>query len=473
MQAVARPSTSLEASLSAGADLKVTASSSSVNDPDGVPARVADGDLRSGWVASPVDHTPTLTFTFDSEQALSGIHVVLDPGLAASHPGAVVVRTQGRTQFLTLDSSGFAPFPSTRTRSVTISFTTPRVVQSYDPFTRQLSELPMGASEVWFTGAEQARATLPDRALVSWDCGDGPSVVIDGQSVGTAGSSSVGLLRLGQPVILRSCADSVDVPSGARVQALSTSDLVVRSVTLVAPHGTVSADAAVALSRPKWEPTDRTVEVPVRPEDGLLAIRETANSGWTATLGDAVLTPVTVDGWQQGWRLPAGAAGQVHLVYGPDRTYRLGLAVGLLAVLLLVAGAFVRRRVDRGAALEPAGPAEAATRSRVDPWVLAAAAAVLALTAAAALPILGVLVVAAVYLPPRWARRVLLGAVVVGAAIAFTALVFHPWASGDSYAGAWAWVQLSLAGAVAAVATVPPSSGDSSRDGPVATVDRG
>jgi len=471
VQAVARPSASLEARLSAGADLKVTASSSSVNDPDGVPARVADGDLRSGWVASPVDHTPTLTFAFDSEQTLSGIHVVLDPGLAASGPGAVVVRMQGRTQFLTLDSSGFARFPSTRTRVVKISFTTPRVVQSYDPFTRQLSELPIGASEVWFTGAEQARATLPDRAIVSWGCGQGPNVVIDGHSVGTSGSSSVGLLRMGQPVVLRACVDSVQVPSDARVRALSTSDLVVRSVTLTAPDSAVSADRAIALSRPTWGPTDRTVDVPTRAGDGLLAVRETANSGWTATLGDAVLTPATVDGWQQGWRLPAGAAGAVHLVYAPDRTYRLGLAAGLLAVLLLLAGAFVRRGDDRGSALDPAGPAEWSTHSRIDPWVLATAAAVLALTAAAALPVLGLLVAAALYLPRRWGKGVLLGAVVVGAGIAFIALVFHPWASGDSYAGAWAWVQLSLAGAIAAVATVPPSSGDWGGGGSEATVD--
>ncbi len=64
-----------------------------------------------------------------------------------------------------------------------------------------------------------------------------------------------------------------------------------------------------------------------------------------------MLSPIVVDGWQQGWVVPAGVAGEVVLSFVPDRSYRTGLLVGaglllLLVVLAIVAGAparFARR----------------------------------------------------------------------------------------------------------------------------------
>jgi arabinofuranan 3-O-arabinosyltransferase len=59
-----------------------------------------------------------------------------------------------------------------------------------------------------------------------------------------------------------------------------------------------------------------------------------------------VLVPIAVDGWQQGWVVPAGVAGEVELSFVPDRVYRTGLLVGAGLLLLLVglAVAPVRRR---------------------------------------------------------------------------------------------------------------------------------
>jgi arabinofuranan 3-O-arabinosyltransferase len=51
-----------------------------------------------------------------------------------------------------------------------------------------------------------------------------------------------------------------------------------------------------------------------------------------------------VDGWQQGFVVPAGAAGTLEARFGPDTTYRLGLLLGFMALLgLLLAGALWRR----------------------------------------------------------------------------------------------------------------------------------
>ncbi|MEK8108963.1 hypothetical protein NKG94_37305 [Micromonospora sp. M12] len=71
----------------------------------------------------------------------------------------------------------------------------------------------------------------------------------------------------------------------------------------------------------------------------MLAVRENTNTGWQATLGGQTLKPLVVDGWQQGWILPAGASGEVVLRFAPDTTYRAGLLLGgiLLAVVVVLA----------------------------------------------------------------------------------------------------------------------------------------
>jgi len=61
-----------------------------------------------------------------------------------------------------------------------------------------------------------------------------------------------------------------------------------------------------------------------------------------------------LDGWQQGWLLPAGAAGTVELVYTPDRGFRLGLLGGLAAALVLLGLAAVRPRRETFLLLAPA-----------------------------------------------------------------------------------------------------------------------
>ncbi|EUA43057.1 putative membrane protein [Mycobacterium xenopi 3993] len=59
-----------------------------------------------------------------------------------------------------------------------------------------------------------------------------------------------------------------------------------------------------------------------------------------ARTGDGTrLTPVAVNGWQQGWVVPAGTAGTITLTFVSNSLYRTGLLGGLalLPVLALLA----------------------------------------------------------------------------------------------------------------------------------------
>ena len=74
------------------------------------------------------------------------------------------------------------------------------------------------------------------------------------------------------------------------------------------------------------------------------------NPGWDATLNGHALTPLRLDGWQQGFVVPAGPGGTITLSFRPAAVYHLALAVSLVAVAILLAVAawsFTGRRRRR------------------------------------------------------------------------------------------------------------------------------
>ena len=75
----------------------------------------------------------------------------------------------------------------------------------------------------------------------------------------------------------------------------------------------------------------------------MLRVAENSNPGWRATLDGRPLETMALDGWQQGYRVPAGDGGRVVLDFTPDRPYRAGLWIGAALALLLVVGTLVAR----------------------------------------------------------------------------------------------------------------------------------
>ena len=109
----------------------------------------------------------------------------------------------------------------------------------------------------------------------------------------------------------------------------------------------------------RWADTRRDIRVATT-APAYLSVTENANAGWSATLDGKSLTPVTLDGWHQGWLVPAGSAGVVHLVFTPQRLVDWGLVLGALAILGLLACALVRPRRDN----EPVALRDAQLRTR-------------------------------------------------------------------------------------------------------------
>ena len=96
----------------------------------------------------------------------------------------------------------------------------------------------------------------------------------------------------------------------------------------------------------------------------MLVVPESVNPGWVARTADGTrLTPVIVNGWQQGWVVPAGTGGTITLTFTSNGLYRAGLGWGLALLPLLVLLALLRPR-RRQSTTSPPGRGATADRGR-------------------------------------------------------------------------------------------------------------
>ncbi|MGW3424693.1 glycosyltransferase [Streptomyces phaeochromogenes] len=107
-------------------------------------------------------------------------------------------------------------------------------------------------------------------------------------------------------------------------------------------------------------PVELHTKIPAGADGRVLRLADTADEGWTATLDGKPLTRTTVDGWAQGFELPA-TAGRLDVTFEAPVSHTGWLwAQGVLAVVLVVLALPGRRRdVDDDLPEEPVVPAQA------------------------------------------------------------------------------------------------------------------
>lgn len=108
-------------------------------------------------------------------------------------------------------------------------------------------------------------------------------------------------------------------------------------------------------------PVEIHTDIEAGPDGRVLRLADTAAEGWTATLDGKPLTRTTVDGWAQGFELPA-SGGRLDVSYDAPFTHTAWLWVqGLLGLVLVVLALPGRRRdVDDDLPDEQLVPAQAA-----------------------------------------------------------------------------------------------------------------
>ncbi len=208
----------------------------------------------------------------------------------------------------------------------------------------------VGISEIGIVPA--APMPIPDdHRPVRLGCDAGLTMSVSGQVVPLRADTTVGALRSGAAVTA--------VPCGPLALGRGEQELTVNAGPAFWVDGTElrtprwsSADAAAETGYrtpavDRWDATHRRVRVDAAPATRVLVVPESANPGWRARLLGTDLTPLTVNGWEQGWIVPAGAHGTIDLTYPLDGPYRWSLGLGLAALAVVLALASVPLRWSR------------------------------------------------------------------------------------------------------------------------------
>jgi arabinofuranan 3-O-arabinosyltransferase len=429
-----------------------------------------DGDPDTAWTApqrvAQFRTPPNLTVKLPAAHEVAGLRLTPSSSTLPAHPTLVAIDLGDGPQVrrLTGDDAQTVSLRPKVTDTVKVSLlewddVIDRTALGFDqikpPGLAEITALDAGGRPIAAADAARNR-TRP----VKLPCGRGPIIAVAGQFVQTEIDTTVGALLDGDPIPAKACRpDPIALPSGQQELLISPgAAFVVDGVALVGPLGRQLPSAATNLVHTStWSADHREVDVPASQEARILVVPESINPGWTARTADgAELSPVTVNGWQQGWVVPAGTSGSVSMAFGSNTVYRAGIGFGLALLPILALLALIPARRPPPAA-DPAQPWR--------PNAIATGAAILAVGAVIA-GIAGVVVVGAAigvqYLlrdRPRLNDAVTVGASAGGLILAGAVLSQNPWRSVDGYAGHSASVQLLALISIAALAASVASAG--------------
>jgi arabinofuranan 3-O-arabinosyltransferase len=434
----------------------------------GAASAATDGDPATAWTAPQrvVQHKtpPTLTLTLPQPTEVTGLRVTPSTSPVPAHPTMVAVDLGNGPQLRALKTSGPQDLPLTPRMTDTVTVSLLEWKDVIDRTALGFDQLkPPGLAEIAALGTDgrpiaAANAARNRTREVTVDCEHGPVIAIAGRFVHTSVSTTVGALLDGAPVAAHPCdTEPITLPTGQQELLVSPGpQFVVDGAEVSGPLAAQSATApATPAATGAWGPARREVRVPDATTSRVLVVPESINTGWVArTSAGTRLTPLAVNGWQQGWVVPAGTSGTITLIFAPNPLYRVGLAGGLLLLPLLALLAWwPQRRSSSDPAARPWTPG---------PW-----AAVAMLSAGAVIAGVAGVVVFGAALGMRWVLRnrprrrdvVTIWFSAGGLILAGAALSRHPWRSVDGYAGHSAAVQLlaliSLAALAASTVTRP------------------
>lgn len=387
---VASPGPALDDLLAGSGDLRVATSSTWQDLPRFRPGNLLDGNPATAWIARPsvlpelelpdqpgqgfgarqggdqvespvpseVDPQPEVRLRWPGEREISTVQLVAATPFPL--PDLVEVATSRGSTTVVVDDAGVLTIPPTVTDELTLRFLTVDPAFARTGFEEDLSRLPVGLAEIQVAGLRDLDPELPDPDdEITVGCDQGPTVSIDGVAERIAVTASVSDLTDLRPLEFSVCGAAgaaeratVDLAAGSHELRTdgSSSPVSVATVHLGGDALSASAPADRSFDILSWEGEERRVRVSASDQDALLAVNENANDGWEAKLDGQVLEAVRLDGWRQGYLIPAGMSGDVELRFVPGASYRWSLLAGALLVLALLALALApadRRRSER------------------------------------------------------------------------------------------------------------------------------
>ena len=320
-------------------------------DPAQAPGAMVDGDPTTSWIAQ--RKRPVVVVELPGPTRLHRLRLTLKPGAAAARPQRVEVRSRAGSEVVDLDSRGRGRLPHWKVERLRLRIDS--TLPAFADTGEQYVELRAGVTELKINGRSLTSSFSSDVRL---PCGAGPKFYLGGTIYDTSLTANVRDLVRGRQVPLQVCAPAVGLPPGpTMLVAPPTTGLRVDSVTLTRAGATAPTARSLEVRRDGSGAPD-SVNLPSHSTTALLTLPQNINNGWQATLDGKRLQPQRVDGWKQGWLVPAGRSGEVHLDYGPTALFRAALivGVGLLLVVIVAALPIGRRRQDAAFPALRSGP---------------------------------------------------------------------------------------------------------------------
>ena len=320
-----------------------------------VPAQsLLAGTGSRPWIAESAH--PVIQLRWKGKRRISSLVVQPAYGVAST-PRTVQINSPDGTRVAPIGFGGVVTLARPLvTSQISVSFPAVKLDTTVSS-TGQAGIIPLGLTRLSVPALAGLRPVTPDQnAAFRLSCGQGPALAIDGQTYQTTVSGTIGELTQFRPVQVRLCTPGSTLTLGAgqhtliaaQPQPAPASTFAITDLSLsdaVVP--TAQADVrAVTIS--SWQPDNRRLTIGPGAAS-YLEVHENYDVGWTATLDGHPLTPVRLDGWQQGFAVPPGAGGTITLTFGSVNIYHLCLLASLAGALLLLIVAVwpVTRRLRR------------------------------------------------------------------------------------------------------------------------------
>jgi arabinofuranan 3-O-arabinosyltransferase len=315
--------------------------------PAGFPASLISGSGGTPWTAEGA--SPVVHLSWPGPRRIASLIVRPAAGLPST-PLAVKITSPDGTRQADISAGGLVRFAPLTTDRIDVSF--PRVRRAtIVTSTGQLETLPVRLSQLSVPALAGLRAVTPaEHSNFTLPCGQGPALTVDGHAYQTSVSGTIGELSQYLPLQVRLCSPGGTLRLAAGPHTLTAAapapfavtDLSLTSANPAPPPAVAPARAVTVRS---WQPDQRQLTIgPGAPS--YLEVHENYNPGWAAALNGHDLTPVRLDGWQQGFVVPAGQGGAITLTFRPAATYHFALLISILAAALLLAltaWSFIRR----------------------------------------------------------------------------------------------------------------------------------
>ena len=334
--------------------------------PPGFPASLISGSGGIPWTAETT--RPVIHLSWHGKRRIASLVVRPAAGLPST-PQTVKITSPDGTRQASIGSGGLVRFTTPLTTDrIDVSF--PRVrAATIVTLTGQLETLPVRLSRLFVPALAGLREVTPDeQARFTLACGQGLALTVDGRVHQTSVSGTPAELSRYLPLQVRMCSPGGTLSFGTgrhTLTAATPGTFAVTDLSLASigpdPEAAAASGASRAVTVRSWQPDQRQLSIGPGAAS-YLEVHENYDSGWAAALNGRELTPVRLDGWQQGFIVPTGPGGTITLSFRPAAAYHLALATSMLAVTILLAitaWSFIgrpRRRAGQGEG-EGSGPA--------------------------------------------------------------------------------------------------------------------